>query len=304
MMASSYREHYGTSGYAKFRRRERAAQCGVEAILAHQDAHRLFDPATPNTLVGLTLGGETRAAWKIGNKWREIKARSTGAIGISPSNERLEFDIDCPHEILVVSFPRYMVDAVCSDMAFNARDALETACRQYWYDNRSQTLLHLLWEALGNTDPDAKLLTQSLAQSVLCALVYMAGRGRFTEVETIRSAIDIEGLEAFIRENIGAAQIDVAKLAEVADLPPILFSRMFSQEFGIGPYELVQRIRMSMVQSMLVGRRYQIAEIAAKLGFSDHSHFSKVFRTRTGQSPSQFRQNKRSSRAPLREMRR
>jgi AraC family transcriptional regulator len=57
--------------------------------------------------------------------------------------------------------------------------------------------------------------------------------------------------------------------------------------------EDLRRLRIDRASEQLVTGDLPLAEIALAAGFADQSHFSNVFRRRTGMSPSRFRRETR-----------
>jgi AraC family transcriptional regulator len=58
--------------------------------------------------------------------------------------------------------------------------------------------------------------------------------------------------------------------------------------------EYVRNLRIERATLQLAQTELSLAEIALAAGFSDQSHFSNLFRQRTGFSPSRFREASRS----------
>ena len=52
------------------------------------------------------------------------------------------------------------------------------------------------------------------------------------------------------------------------------------------------RVKLDEAKKMLGNTRYKIDEIAVRLGYSDASYFSKVFKKNEGMTPTQFRQSR------------
>jgi AraC family transcriptional regulator len=78
-------------------------------------------------------------------------------------------------------------------------------------------------------------------------------------------------------------------IARTVGRHPVYVARAFREAFGctIGTY--VRRARIQRAEAALAGSTESLAQIAARLGFCDQSHFSKAFRRETGMSPAQFR---------------
>lgn len=81
------------------------------------------------------------------------------------------------------------------------------------------------------------------------------------------------------------------ELAALAGVHPSHLARSFQQARGVSIGEYQRRLRVDLARQALGDRRRSIAEVALGLGFSDQSHFARVFRRATGQTPREFRQN-------------
>lgn len=83
--------------------------------------------------------------------------------------------------------------------------------------------------------------------------------------------------------------ITVAKLAALGYVSPSCFNRRFKNEVGITPIEYLIEIRMKRAKTLLRRKNIPITEIAMQCGFGSNSHFSSCFQSRTGLSPSEYR---------------
>jgi AraC family transcriptional regulator len=80
------------------------------------------------------------------------------------------------------------------------------------------------------------------------------------------------------------------ELATLAGVHPSHLARSFQRMQGVSVGEYQRGIRIELARKALRDGRRSIAEIAAEAGFSDQSHFARVFRRATGQTPREFRQ--------------
>lgn len=78
----------------------------------------------------------------------------------------------------------------------------------------------------------------------------------------------------------------VSGMAEFAHLSERRFRQVFRTETGQAPKQFYDHLRLAMAREMLRLGIYSVAEVAARLGFSDAFHFSKVFKQYGGKSPS------------------
>lgn len=67
------------------------------------------------------------------------------------------------------------------------------------------------------------------------------------------------------------------------------FARDFRATLGVPPMEFVTRIRLNLARRMLVSTVRSVEVIAAEVGLSSRSHFSRVFKDHYGTDPSTFR---------------
>lgn len=81
----------------------------------------------------------------------------------------------------------------------------------------------------------------------------------------------------------------VAWCAEQFHLTPSYFGDIVRREMGITPQAFLQTKLIDRAKSLLANQELTINEIAEELGFSYPNHFARLFRQKTGMSPSAFR---------------
>lgn len=86
-----------------------------------------------------------------------------------------------------------------------------------------------------------------------------------------------------------ADQIDLADLAAVARLSPYHFHRCFRLTTGLAPHAFVTARRMDRARLLVSATTRPVDEIATSVGFSNLSHFRRVFRRHHGLPPSALR---------------
>jgi AraC family transcriptional regulator len=69
------------------------------------------------------------------------------------------------------------------------------------------------------------------------------------------------------------------------------FLRLFRAATEQTPYQYLLDLRMEKAVQMLKKRRVSLIEVAVACGFSSHAAFTKVFRSKFGVAPSQYRRN-------------
>ena len=88
-----------------------------------------------------------------------------------------------------------------------------------------------------------------------------------------------------------AAPHTVASLAGRAGMSRATFARTFTEASEMTPMESVAKTRLRHAADMLRSSKLPIKVIAASIGFSSRSHFSKAFRDAYGCDPTRFRKD-------------
>jgi PAS domain S-box-containing protein len=86
-----------------------------------------------------------------------------------------------------------------------------------------------------------------------------------------------------------SADVTPAWLARRSKLTPQRLARLMKRLFGLTPNQFIAKARIAAASRMLQDSQRSIAEIAHACGFSDHSAFTRAFRSATGVTPSEFR---------------
>jgi AraC-like DNA-binding protein len=92
----------------------------------------------------------------------------------------------------------------------------------------------------------------------------------------------------FIRENY-FKPISLEKVARIARMSPISFSRYFKKNCGACFIEYLTRVRTNKACYLLRETDYQVQDIALECGFGSVSNFNKQFRKTEGLSPRDYR---------------
>lgn len=105
----------------------------------------------------------------------------------------------------------------------------------------------------------------------------------------------IERVVGHIQLNL-AGNLDVDRLAEIAQLSRAHFVRRFTLEAGMPPSAYVFAQRLRLIERLLVATDSTIGSIAASTGFADGNYLAKAFRRAKGLSPGEFRERQRPGR--------
>ncbi len=106
---------------------------------------------------------------------------------------------------------------------------------------------------------------------------------------------DLKKADRYIREHL-AEDLSLAVLAQVSNLDPTYFHKLYTRVYGKTPAQRVLSRRITAAQIALEEGNLSIAEIATKCGFSSQTYFACKFRELTGKTPTQYRKYKQNQR--------
>lgn len=130
------------------------------------------------------------------------------------------------------------------------------------------------------SEADLKSLLYKIVSSLIKNEVYYAsGENRVKIAEAIK----------YLHAHYLESDFRVSALAEIAKMSPRYFEMLFFGEFKCTPKEYVLSLKMQLAKELLQSERYSITDVSAELGYGDIYHFSKIFKSKTGLSPSEYK---------------
>jgi len=86
--------------------------------------------------------------------------------------------------------------------------------------------------------------------------------------------------------------LSLKEISQSLNVHPSYLSREFSKYFdNLSFGEYIRKLRIEKSVELLKDPKYSLAEIAYLTGFSDQSHFNRIFKSHYGKNPSAFRKN-------------
>lgn len=94
---------------------------------------------------------------------------------------------------------------------------------------------------------------------------------------------------AFVEANVGNAEAGVNDMADAAATSRANLNRKMKAILGVSPKEFLQEVRMQKACRMLEDKHAQVNDVAFACGFADPRYFSRVFKAKTGLTPTEYR---------------
>ncbi len=122
------------------------------------------------------------------------------------------------------------------------------------------------------------LVSEMLAESSRGKVLSEEKRG----AAWLKRAID------FLHDNFQTT-LSLEEVAGVAGVHSAHLSRVFRQKMGCTVGEYVRGLRFEFACQQILSTERQLCDVALEAGFSDQSHFNRIFRTRLGVTPHCYR---------------
>jgi AraC-like DNA-binding protein len=90
--------------------------------------------------------------------------------------------------------------------------------------------------------------------------------------------------------------LSLQQVSDELEINPTYLSREFSKYFeNLSFGEYIRKLRIEKAMHLMGGTDYSLTEIAYLTGFSDQSHFTRIFKKQTGQTPTLYKKNSEKS---------
>ena len=84
-------------------------------------------------------------------------------------------------------------------------------------------------------------------------------------------------------------KLGLTKVAKFVNVSPNHLSDKFKEVTGVNFVDYIARVRIEKARELVQNSNLRISEIAFAVGFQSLSQFNRVFKRRTGKSPSAYR---------------
>jgi AraC-like DNA-binding protein len=83
--------------------------------------------------------------------------------------------------------------------------------------------------------------------------------------------------------------LSVGDVAKMLNISVFYFCKVFRKATGLTFTEYLAQVRVAKARNLLQNPHVRISEVAFEVGFQSITHFNRVFRKLTGESPTAFR---------------
>lgn len=213
-----------------------------------------------------------------------------GEILITPANTPLFVRWSGNENCLQIQLTTEFLQSIARETLNQNSDRLELLPGFQIRDSQIEAIAMMLFTEWQQEHFDNRLYLDSLTNVLAVNLLhnYSASKPRLPIYEgglpqrQLGQVLDY--IDAYLDKNI-----KLADLAQLLDISPFHFSRLFKQSMGMTAHQYLSQQRVERAKQLLKKTDRLIIDIALDCGFSSHSHLSKKFRQFTGITPKAYR---------------
>ncbi len=224
----------------------------------------------------------------LGGRLVHTDGYAQGGVSVVDLETGPSAEISCPFDCLQVYVPRTALDEMADEMG--ARRIETLAWPRGDRDPIMTSLAKALEPALARPTATETLFVDYIIMALQAHIAHVYGGMRAP------SPLARGGLapwqERRAKEFIDArldGELSIAELAEACELSRSHFARAFKQSFGVTPHRWLTERRVDLAKARMIEGRAPLSQIALDCGFSDQSHFTRVFSSVVNMSPALWR---------------
>ena len=241
-------------------------------------------------IIGVNLNPSTiKAHLNLNGEFKQTIYHQQGMVTVKPSGAYYQYATTEANQFIMLEIEPKFIDRVAADWVNSDITKLIP-----YFSSQSDPLILQLALALKTEIKSGCGGGKVYSDSILTALAahLLRNYANFTPQlpqeyrglapSKLENAIDY--IQTYLELNLG-----LAELADLADLSPFYFSRLFKESTGKTPYQYISEQRMERAKQLLKDTDLAIAEIALRCGFSSQSSFSTAFRKAVRVTPKVYR---------------
>lgn len=127
-----------------------------------------------------------------------------------------------------------------------------------------------------------RLLAEARALELIAQWLVPINRARQTGNTDLKPVVEL------LMHNV-VSPPNLEQLAKLSGMSHARLNREFKKEYGLTVFDWLRRHRIELAKNYLSDPAHSVTDIALNCGFSSASHFSQVFKTHLGMTPSEYR---------------
>jgi len=259
----------------------------VYAVIQREAAYDSYlDPVNDHLFI-FHLKGSVGIQWSMPD--HAIDGRVTpGRYDFLPGGEGLGVRLGGSIETMHLYLRRTIVDTVIEEM-WGGAELLKLIPIFNGSDPFVEQIAIAIRSALTDNSWTGKLYVEQLSWALAAHLVHSCSPRKPPGVH--KSGLSRQQLRRvleFVEANMDQ-HLDLDDLSAVAGLHPAYFGRLFKRATNMSAHQFVMQRRLERAKQLLASTSQPIAEVAAACGFCHQEHLTRIFRARSGTTPSAYR---------------
>ena len=243
-----------------------------------------------NHLIGVNLNPSAiKAQLNLNGEFKQTIYHQQGMVTVKPSGAYYQYSTTETNRFLMLELKPEFVDKIAADWVNpDVTKLVPVFCDQI--DSLILQLALALKTELKSGCLGGKIYSDSIITALTAHLI--RNYANFTpqlpkeynglSPNKLNNVIDY--IQTYLELNLG-----IDELANLTNLSPFYFSRLFKESTGFTPYQYISKQRMERAKQLLKDTEIAIADIALRCGFSAQSSFSTAFRKAVGVTPKVYR---------------
>jgi AraC-like DNA-binding protein len=98
----------------------------------------------------------------------------------------------------------------------------------------------------------------------------------------------LSSITQIIEDRLSDSDLNVSALCDISGINNKQIYRKLKQLTGMTPVEYIRSVRMKKAAMLFRQKKFSVAEVMYMVGFSNHSYFSKCFKSEFGKTPWEY----------------
>lgn len=230
---------------------------------------------------------ERHSCW-LGGRMRFSDAFATGTANVISLHDDPQCEFTGSFEGLQFYLPRVLLEDFFHEHNGGNVDTLRRARDKP--DETLAALSRVLLSVSRQPAPANRLFVDQLGLSMLAhvAQTYGGLEARRTRIAAGLAPWQQRRATEMMHARI-SAQVTIEEIARECELTPSYFARAFRLSLGRAPHRYLSDLRITEAKRLMTATELPLADIALMCGFTEQSHFARVFKRLVGASPGAWR---------------